>query len=153
MSKSGKVFDFKAKRKESVEDKRRSFERMVFKNFMGTYSVLDEQGSCFPITLVDISQEGCMFQIPWDPNHSKHFQEESELTLRMYFTERSYLPVVVNIKHAAEYIDNTGTYVRYGCQFDQSISSIDALRSFIDFIDKFAEHSVLDRGDAKVYFL
>lgn len=153
MSDKNNVIDFKSKRVENVEEKRRSFERMVFKNMMGTYTVVDDKGSCFPITLVDISQSGCMFQIPWNPNSQKHFENNRELTLRMYFTEKSYLPVVVNIMRSNEYIDNTGTYMRYGCQFDMNTSSIEALRTFIDFIDQFAEHSVIDHGDAKVYFL
>jgi len=150
----GDVINFKQKREESIEEKRRSFERVVFKNFMGTYSVVDEEeGSVYPIELVDISHDGCLFQVPWNKNNSKHFSEDKDVTLRMYFTEKSYIPVVLTIRHAHEYIDRTGTYMRYGGQFDKETSSLEVVRSFVDFINKFAEHSIVDKGDSKVYFL
>ncbi len=153
MSKKTNIISFKNKREESIEEKKRAFERIVFHNFMGTYSVVDDNGSCYQIEMVDISHDGCQFQVPWNKNNEKHFDEDKELVLRMYFTENSYLPIVVNIRHAHEYIDRTGTYMRYGCKFDKATSSIEALHSFVEFIDRFAEHSVIDKGDAKVYFL
>lgn len=65
MSDDKKVVDFNAKRKESIEQKRRTFERVVFQEFLGVYSVVDDQGSGYPIKLVDISGDGCQFQLPF----------------------------------------------------------------------------------------
>lgn len=148
-----KVIDFVKKRSENVEQKRRQFERMVFQNFLGAYSVLDDKGSIFPITLVDISQDGCSFQVPWRPGKDSKIQRDTEFVMRMYFTKGSYIPVVVNVRHGKEVIMDDGmTYMQYGCEFDKSHSSFEAMQSFIDFMDKFAKHSAIDKGDTKVYF-
>ena len=84
-----KVLDFVGKRKETVEKKRRSFERLLFQNFLGAYSVIHEADSIYPVTLVDISNDGCLFQVPWDAKRNKKIDIETELTLRMYFTKKS----------------------------------------------------------------
>ena len=150
---SDNVINFRDKKTESVEEKKREFERVVFNSFMGSYSVVDENGGCYQIELVDISHDGMMFQVPWSKGNEKTFKIDNEMTLRIYFTRDSYLPIVVNIKHATEYIDSTGTYMRYGCQMDKETSSYQALKPFIEFIYKYAENSVVDKGDEKVYFL
>mgnify|MGYP003608461181 FL=1 len=149
-----KILDFTSKRKEVVEQKRRSFERVLFQNFLGVYSVIDVSGVIHPISLVDISQEGCLIQIPWNFKKDAKFPQDYEVTLRLYFTKQSYIPAVVKVKHGTEYVDENGhTYMRYGCEFDQSVGSFEALKSFIDFVYKFAEHSTIDKGDIKVFYL
>ena len=122
-----KVISFKEKRDQVVEDKRRSFERVVFDNIVGAYSVIDDEGSIYPIRLVDISKTGCLFQVP--ASHAdKKFAEGHELMLRMYFTKKSYIPVCVKIKYNHEHHETDGTeYARYGCEFDTSIESFKAL--------------------------
>lgn len=149
-----KLLDFVGKRAESIEKKRRNFERILFQNFLGAYSVLDQQGSVTPVQLVDISHTGCLFQIPWDLKKESTFQETEELNLRIYFTNDSFIPTIVKIKHIQEYIDQDGvTYLQYGCEFDDSMPSFVALKSFINFLYQFAEHSSVDKGDSRVYFL
>ena len=149
-----KVLDFVGKRKESIEKKRRSFERILFNNFLGAYSVLDQGGTIYPISLVDISYDGCLFQIPWDHRHDKKLQVGSEINIRMYFTKQSFVPAVLKIRYGNEAIGKDGmTYMQYGCEFDKSMPSFEALQSFIDFLYKFAEHSAIDKGDTKVFFL
>ncbi len=148
-----KVIDFVKKRSENVEQKRRAFERLVFQNFLGAYSVIDNHGSIYPITLVDISQDGCLFQVPWRAGKDAKIQRDTEIIMRMYFTKGSYIPVVVNVKHGKEIVMDDGTtYMQYGCEFDKSNSSFEAMQSFIDFMYKFAKHSAIDKGDTKVYF-
>ncbi len=148
-----KVLDFVEKRKENVELKRRNFERILFQNFLGAYSVIDQSGVIYPIDLVDISNEGCLFQIPWDASRDSKFEQDTEISMRMYFTNESYVPVIVNVKYGREYIGRDGnTYMQYGCEFDQSLPSFTAMKSFIEFMYSFAEHSAIDKGDRKVYF-
>ena len=150
---SDKVLDFVGKRNENIEQKRRNFERILFKNFLGAYTVLDDNGTNYKIQLVDISREGCLFQIPYDPTRQTAFEDGHEIKMRMYFTEASYVPVICKVKRFQEYIDAEGLlYARYGCEFDKSISSFEAVESFIEFLYKFAEHSSIDRGDQRVYF-
>lgn len=150
---SDKLLDFVGKRKENIEQKRRSFERILFQNFLGAYTVLDNQGTVYPITLIDVSHDGCLIQIPVGPKGSA-YEKDAELTLRMYFTKQSFIPVVVRIKYGNEVLGTDGHhYMAYGCEFDKSLPSFSALQSFIDFLYSYSEHSALDRGDAKSYFI
>lgn len=148
-----KVLDFIEKRKENVEAKRRNFERILFQNFLGAYSVIDQGGVIFPISLVDVSHDGCLFEVPWNASRDSKFEEGLEISMRMYFTKASYVPVVVNVKYGREHIGKDGnTYMQYGCEFDQSLPSFQVMNNFIDFMYSFAEHSAIDRGDQKVFF-
>lgn len=150
---TSKVLDFQGKRQQAIEEKRRSFERIVFQNFLGAYAVIDQDGTIYPVTLVDVSKTGCLFQVPWNPKADKKFGEGTEVGMRMYFTSASYIPVSLEVKYGKEYVDEHGdTYMQYGCEFDQSFQSFEALKHFIEFLYKFAEHSVVDRGEVKTYF-
>ncbi len=154
MSDEKKVFDFNEKRKNAIEKKRRSFERVVFQEFLGVYTVVDDQGSAYPIKLVDVSGEGCQFQLPFSLKAKNQFKSGTEVTLKFFFTKGSYLPALVTVRHASEYIDEKGdAWLRLGGVFDTSLPSFQALSSFIDFIYQYAEFSCLDRGESKVYFL
>jgi len=154
MSDDKKVVDFGAKRKQSIEQKRRTFERVVFQEFLGVYSVVDDQGSSFPIKLLDISGDGCQLQLPFSLKAKNQFKSNTELSLKFFFTKGSYLPAVVTIRHATEYVDKDGdAWLRFGGDFDTSLPSFKALSSFIDFIYQYAEFSCLDKGESKVYFL
>lgn len=154
MSDDKKVVDFTAKRKESIEQKRRTFERVVFQEFLGVYSVVDDQGSNYPIKLIDISHDGCQFQLPYSKKALNQFKTGSETTLKLFFTKGSYIPAMVTVKRAAEYIDENGdAWLRLGGEFDKTLPSFKAVQSFIDFIYQYAEFSCLDKGESKVYFL
>lgn len=149
-----KVLDFIGKRKENIEQKRRNFERIVFDNFLGAYSVIHKDGVITPVSMVDISHDGCLFQVPWDMKKETPFGQGTEITLRMYFAKRSYIPVIVHVKYHREAIGKDGlTYMQYGAQFDTSMPTFNALKSFIDFMYKYAEHSSTDHGDYKAYFI
>lgn len=147
-----KVLDFNKKKAETIEQKRRAFNRIVFQNFLGAYSVIDDNGSIYPVTMVDIAGDGCSFQVPWTPKDKK-LPQDFEVSMRMYFTDKSYIPVIMNVRHSKEVVGKDGnTYMQYGCEFDKSVPTFEAMQSFIDFIYKFAEHSAIDKGDTKVYF-
>ncbi len=154
MSDEKKVVDFNEKRKKTIEQKRRSFERVVFQEFLGVYSVIDDQGSSFPIKLIDISEDGCQLQLPFSLKAKNQFKQGTEVTLKLFFTKGSYLPCVVTVRHASEYIDEKGdAWLRIGGAFDTSLPSFKAVSSFINFIYQYAEFSCLDKGESKVYFL
>lgn len=149
-----KVIDFQTKRKDSIEKRKRAFERVLFSEFLGSYAEIDENGTKYDVGLVDISRDGCLFQIPFTDNARIHFGPDQEVMIRVYFTSDDFLPVVVNIKHASEYVDEYGmAYMRFGGEFDKSLPSFSAFEPFIEFIYKFAEFSCVDKGESKVYFL
>jgi hypothetical protein len=148
-----KILDFNKKKAETIEQKRRAFNRIVFQNFLGAYSVIDDNGSIYPVTLVDIAGDGCSFQVPWNPVKDKKLEQDFEVSMRMYFTNASYIPVILRVRHGKEVVASDGTtHIQYGCEFDKSTGSFEAMQSFIDFLYKFAEHSAIDKGDTKVYF-
>ncbi|MCB9061271.1 MAG: PilZ domain-containing protein [Halobacteriovoraceae bacterium] len=149
------VLDFQKKREESIEKKRRNFERILFQSTLGAYSVVDDAGSIHPIQLVDISRDGCLFQVPWDPKQGgQKFQKDTEINIRMYFSKIEYIPVICLVKYSNEYVDESGqVYLRYGAEFDKTTTSFQAMESFIEFLYKFAEHSAIDKGDKKVFFI
>ena len=154
MSDDKKVVDFSEKRKQSIEQKRRTFERVVFQEFLGVYTVIDDQGAGFPIKLLDISGEGCQFQVPFSLKAKNQFKSGTELTLKFFFTKGTYIPAVVTVRHASEYIDKDGdAWLRLGSEFDTSLPSFQALASFINFIYQYAEFSCIDKGESKVFFL
>ncbi len=149
-----KVLDFLEKRKENIELKRRQFERLLFNNFLGAYTVVDQGGTLFPVSLVDVSHDGCLFEVPWNGERDTKLEDGYEITMRMYFSKKTFIPVVLEIKYGRETVGEDGqTYMQYGCEFDKSMPSFAAIESFIDFMYKFAEHSSLDKGSNKVYFL
>lgn len=148
------VIDFQAKRDESIEKRKRSFERVLFSEFLGSYAEIDENGTKFNVGLIDISREGCLFQVPFSDQARDHFSQTQNVTVRVYFTKDDFLPLSVDIKHMAEYIDQRGNaFLRLGGEFDQSLPSFQAFKPFIEFIYKFAEFSCVDKGESKVYFL
>jgi hypothetical protein len=149
-----KVIDFNEKRKQSIEQKRRTFERVVFQEFLGVYTVVDDQTGNFPIKLLDVSSDGCQFQLPFSLKAKNQFKSGTEVTLKLFFTKGTYIPAVVTVRHATEYIDENGdAWLRLGGGFDTSLPSFQALSHFIQFIYQYAEFSCLDKGESKVYFL
>ena len=151
---SSDVIDFVQKRKESIEKKRRNFERVMFENFLGCYSVIDNDESLSPIEIIDISHKGLLIQVSSHSKNKRKFEKNKDIFLRLYFTKDSYLPIIVKIKHGASHIDERGDFfIRYGCEFDRDSNTFEALETFINFIYKFAEHSSLDSGQNKVHFL
>jgi hypothetical protein len=148
------VIDFQAKRNESIEKKRRSFERVLFTEFLGSYAEIDEQGQKFDVTMLDLSRTGCLFQVPFAKRSLSHFKNNQDVIVRIYFTKDDFLPLSVKIKHINEYVDEKGeAHIRFGGEFDQSLPSFQAFQPFIEFIYKFAEFSCVDKGESKVYFL
>lgn len=149
-----KVIDFQAKREESIEKRKRSFERVLFSEFLGSYAEIDENGTKFNVMMVDISREGCLFQVPFSKNSLAYFKKQENVTVRVYFTKDDFLPLDIDVRHLNEYIDERGdAYIRIGGEFDQSSPSFKAFSPFIEFLYKFAEFSCVDKGESKVYFL
>lgn len=149
-----KVIDFQAKRNSSIEKKKRSFERVLFREFLGSYAEIDKHGNKYSVNMVDISHDGCLLQVPFTKNLKNHFKPGEDLTVRVYFTKEDFLPVVLKIKHGTEYIDEKGdAYMRFGGTFDKSLPSFSAFESFVEFIYKFSEFSCIEKGESEVYFL
>jgi hypothetical protein len=148
-----KVISFDKKRKENIEKKKRSIERLMLNDFLGCSSVIDDQGTHYQVKLIDISHDGCLIQVPKKDGAHHLFDEDNEITLRFYFTDSSYVPVNVTVKHHSDFQEAGKKVDRIGCQFDKTTASWEVMERFIEFLYSFAELSVIDKGDNKVYFL
>ncbi|MEE2743733.1 MAG: PilZ domain-containing protein [Bdellovibrionota bacterium] len=145
-----KVINFEEKRSGNIEKKRRKFERIMFKNILGAYAVVNESEDLFQVSLIDISRDGIQLETPIVKGQKGHFEKGEEVNLRIYFTSNSFLPILIEIKYGQERIEEGRSFMRYGASFDKELSSFKALESFIDFLYKFAEHSLVDEGGHKV---
>ena len=139
----GRILDFDSQRKKKIEKKRRAFERIVFENFFGCHAVIDHDNSVYSVALIDISKEGLFFQVPLYQGDCKEIKKNEEIKMRIYFTEDSYISIVATIRHSRETTEHHDgrTYMSYGCQFDTSLPSFEAMDKFIDFLYSFAQYS------------
>ncbi len=147
----GEVIDFVGHREKKVKQKRRAFERIVFEDFPWAYALADYNNSEYLITLVDIDKKGLGFKVPLHRGGHKTIKKGTEIKMKIYFTEDSYIPIVVTIKHHKKITGkHDRIYIRYGCTFDTSLPSFEAMNKFIHFLYSFARYSHTDRHQLAV---
>ena len=138
-------------REQRLEEKRKHTERIFFRNLLGVYSVTGHS-KMLPIELIDVSEEGCAFQIPFDPENPQPINT-SEIPLRLYFSKDTYLEIRVKIQNSRDSIDNGLRYIRYGCLLDRTLQSYPAYQAFIKFLKLFSEHAHKDMGKVTAFYL
>jgi len=148
------VVDFTEIRAQRLEEKRRKTERILFNQMLGVYCVVGDPSDnrIKAIEMIDISEDGLAFQVPVDPKRPWP-SNDKELTLRLYFSQDTYLPVRVRIQNARALIDQGVRYQRFGCAIDTTVSSFSAFTQFVRFLKLYAEHAHKDQGDASVFYL
>jgi hypothetical protein len=151
---TAKVLDFNKKRAQNIEKKRRQFERVLFTDLIGCYTVVDGRDAVAKVQLVDISSTGCLIEMHHKLTRET-MKEGEELKLRLYFTEKSYIPLILKVKRRDKQTrpEIAGQIWHYGCEFDRSLPSFKAVESFIQFVYKFAEFSRIDEKNQKVFFI
>jgi hypothetical protein len=105
-----------------------------------------------PIELIEVSDDGCSFQVPFDPN-SPWPTDLKELPIRLYFSQDTYVSVMLKIQNSKPSIDNGVRYTRYGCAIDKTVSSYPAYSGFVNFLKLYSEHAHKDMGDVSVFYL
>ena len=145
------VIDFGEARAQKLEEKRRKTERIFFKHLLSVYSVVGES-SMFPIELIDVSEEGCSFQIPHDPTKSWPHQTE-DLATRLYFSQDTFLEIRLKILNSRACIEEGTRYVRFGCAVDPTTKSFIAYQQFVKFLKLYSEQAHKDMGDITVFYL
>ena len=146
-----RVINFNEVREQRLEEKRRQTERIFFKNILGVYSVI-AHSKIHPIEMVDVSEDGCAFQIPYD---SKRIwpKDTQNIPIRLYFSQDTYIEIIVKIQNSRPFIQDGNSYVRFGCTVDKEASSYPAYQHFVRFLRLYAEHSRKDLGDVTVFYL
>lgn len=146
------VVDFSQVRAQKLEEKRRTTERIFFKQLLSVYSVIGHS-SMRPIEFIDLSEEGLSFQIPYDAENPWPKDASAELPIRIYFSQDTFLEVRVRIQNSRPSIENNARYVRFGCVVDKSTQSYAAYQQFVRFLRTYAEHAHKDMGDVSVFYL
>lgn len=147
----GTVISFTKARNARIEELRRKYERVLFKQVLGAYAVAEGTG-LKAIELVDLSLDGLSFQLPAHSKNLDAVETGKELVFRLYFTQDSYLPVGVKIMNRRDCIENGQTFVRFGCAIDTSLQSYETYKTFVTFLGKYAETCHQDAGDLKFFF-
>jgi hypothetical protein len=146
-----RVIDFNEIRAQKLDEKRRTTERIFFKHLLNVYSVVGHT-TMFPIEFIDVSDDGCSFQVPYDPEKPMPI-EASEIPLRIYFSQDTYLEIRVNIQNSRPSIENNRRYVRYGCKVSNNTASYAAYSQFVKFLRLYSEHAHKDLGDVSIFYL
>ena len=143
------IVDFKSVRSEKIEERRREYERVLFKNTLGVYTVIKQKG-LHAIEVLDISEGGLSFQV--SEKSDLLLQQGETLDLRVYISGEYYLPVEVKIIRCISAIDNGRRVRHYGCIIDKGLASYAAIFHFIQFISKCAEHAHKDDDHLKIFY-
>ncbi len=145
------VVDFGEARAQRLDEKRRKTERIFFQHLLGVYSVTGN-AQMRPIELIEVSEDGCSFQVPFDA--AKPWPADSrELPIRLYFSQDTYIPVMLTVVNSRPSIENGTRYVRYGCTVDKTMSSYPAYQQFVKFLALYSEHAHKDKGEVSVFYL
>ena len=151
----GQVIDFNKVRTAKIEEKRRRFERVMFKSMLGAYCVAEKEGqadSLRAVELIDLSKEGLSFQLPANSKNTDSFSVGQSVIFRVYFTEDTFLLVSVKIVNSKSTIEEHQHHIRFGCVVDKTLFSYDAYSFFVSFLSKYAEGAQTDSGELKLHY-
>jgi hypothetical protein len=148
-----RVVDFNEVREQRLAEKKRQNERILFKNLLSVYTMVG-QSEMLPVELVDVSEDGCSFHIPFDPENRKIWPNDiQEFPLRLYFSQDTFLEVIAKIHYSRSAIENNQRYTRYGCSIDTTVKSYPAYQAFVRFLKFYSEHAHKDKGEVTVFYL
>ncbi|MBC7692202.1 MAG: hypothetical protein H7222_10565 [Methylotenera sp.] len=145
------VVDFTEARAVKMDEKRRKTERIFFKHLLGVYCVTGNT-QMRPIELVEVSEDGCSFQIPFD-GKTPWPAEHTEIPIRLYFSQDTYIPVHIKVQNSRDCIDEGSRYTRFGCAVDETFASYPAYQQFVRFLKSYSEHAHKDKGDVSIFYL
>ncbi len=147
---NGKVVDFREAREQKLELKRRATERVLFRSLLSVYCVAGHD-RLRAIEVVDVSEDGIGFQVPFDSRNPWPSQGE-EVPIRLYFSQDTYIEVQVKIQNSRPGIDHGNRTVRYGCTVDKTLTSYPAFLAFVGFLKAYSVHSREDHGNVSISY-
>lgn len=144
-----RVVNLASVRQEMIEEKRREYERVVFRSSFGVFTY-NEQTGLNAIEIVDISEGGIQFQTP--ERSSLKLESGDVVPVRLYFATEHYISIDVKVVRSFTALENGSAVHRYGCLMDKEMSSYSAFYHFVQFITKCAEHGHKDDKHLKVFY-
>ncbi len=145
------VIDFTQIREQKLEEKRRTTERVFFKHLLSVYTVAGRD-SMFPVDIMDVSDDGIAFQVPFDPQKPWPADLKA-FPLRLYFSQDTYMEVHVSIQNSRAAIENHARFLRLGCAIDKTTSSYPAYQSFVHFLKSYCSLAQKDKGGTSIFYL
>lgn len=144
-----KVVSLSNVRQEMIEEKRREYERVVFRSSFGVYTYHENTG-LNAIEIIDISEGGMQFQTP--EKSSLHLSVGDLVPVRLYFATENYISIDVKVVRSFTALEEGTAVHRYGCLLDKTMASYSAIYHFVQFITKCAEHGHKDEQHLKVFY-
>jgi hypothetical protein len=144
-----RVVNLSSVRQERIEEKRREYERVVFRSSFGVYTVVNDE-ELHAIELLDISEGGMRFQTP--DKSSLELKDGDVIPVRFYFATDHYITVDAKVVRSYTAIEEGTAMRRYGCLMDKSMASYAAIYHLVQFITKCAEHGHKDESHLKIYY-
>ncbi len=136
-------------RQELIEEKRRDYERVVFKSNFGVFTLMEQTG-LHAIEILDISEGGMQFQTP--EKSSLRLNSGDVIPVRFYFAVDHFISIDVKIVRSYSAIEIGSAVHRYGCLMDKSMASYAAIYHFVQFITKCAEHGHKQEKHLKIFY-
>lgn len=136
------IIDLNNYRKNKTEERKREYERVVFNRVLGVYSYV-EHSKLSSIEVQDISPTGVRFR---EISPEKVIKEESDITLRFYFTPSSFLRVVGKVKRVTSFKEKGREGVEYGCELDKKTKSYEVIKKLISFLQQYSEVACQDQN-------
>ena len=152
---NSQVIDFAEVREKKLEEKRRTNERVFFKNMLGMYCVVGQENQVQrmrKIEIIDVSEKGLSFQVTFDPSDPWP-SSDKDMPIRMYFSQDSYLPLHLKIQNSRPGIENGVRVIRYGCTVDTGVTTYECYQQFVRFLKLYAEHSHQDTGSITHFYV
>jgi hypothetical protein len=145
MNEDSGIINLNQFRNRKQEEKKRKTERIFFHNLVGVYGVVNS-GKMVPVELIDVSDAGLGIQIPYQSERTWP-TESSDVTLRLYFSEDSFMEIGVSVMNSRPTIENGNRYHRYGCAVDPNHRSYPAWTQFVGFLRAYSDVSERDTGN------
>ncbi len=143
------VVNLSSVRQELIEEKRRNYERVVFRSNFGVYATLPDN-ALQAVEVVDISEGGMLFQVPETSEFSLDVNQV--VSVKFYFSPDSFIAIDVKVVRSFTALENVKAVHRYGCLMDKSMHSYSAIFHLVQFIGKCAEHGHKDDGRHKIFY-
>ena len=132
-------------RNRKQEEKKRKTERIFFHNLVGVYGIVNS-GKMVPVELIDVSDDGLGIQVPYQSDKTWP-TESTNVILRLYFSEDSFMEVGVSVVNTRPTIENGQRYFRYGCAVDPTHRAHGAWTQFVGFLRAYSDVSEKDTGN------
>lgn len=148
---TSQIIDITQIRAQKLEEKRKNAERVFFRKILGVYSMAGRD-SMFAIELIDVSDDGLSFQIPYD-SKKPWPKDMVQFPVRLYFSQNTFFEVPVTIQNTRHAIENHEKYIRFGCAVDKESRTYPAYVSFVAFLRNYTELCQEDKGDVHIFYL